>query len=442
MIGLFAKATADLSAADLIGLLGSTEGQLLEFKGELPADSDRGRGTDPWLAPTQPGRPRQGPADDAKKKLFREVVAFANADGGWLVLGIKESADRPALAEAVQPLPDCDELADRLMRAAGDWIEPPIPGLQVRGIRSGTDGAGAVVFRIPRSPIAPHRFKRESGGPAYKRVGEESKPMTMREIQDMVLQRATERSRLDEEMTFLRGRYDELVPRRSTEGVYVGIHIVAAPVGGPFAIERVYRSRDLFKRGSGPVAQGELHIPFFEGEDLQGSPSGIHPVVRGGRSDWSFVYGYGSTHHQVEDLRSVEVFDSGSVDATLKVSGAGYNRVMVDWILAEASDVLRIVRDVRTLAGNPDAEYALEIELRKDAIQGAENVPLRDQYQFGMFGEEESPSKVWQGPLTRLPRYSVGADDDLPRVLDLVLRDLHALQRREAPPNVGFVSIG
>lgn len=442
MTAFFAKAIGELTADDVVGLLGNPEGQLLEFKGELPAESERGRAADPWLAAPEPGKSRRGPLEFAKRKLFREIVAFANAEGGWLVLGVTETDEKPARAEAVRPLPDCGELAERLMRAASDWIDPPITGLQVRGISSGEAGEGSVVFRVPRSPNAPHRLKPDSGGPAYKRVGEESKPMTMREVHDMVLQRATERSRLDEEFAFLRSRYGELVPKRSTEGAYVGVHIIAAPVGGPFAIERVYRSRDLFKRGSGPVAQGELHIPFFEGEDLRGASSGIQPVVRGGRAERSFVYVFGSTQHQVEDLRSVEVFDSGSVDTTLKVSGSGYNRVMVDWILAEVADVLRIVRDVRTLAGNPDAEYALEIELRKDTIQGAEHVPLRDQYHFGMFGEEESPSRIWQGPLTRLPRYSVGADDDLPQVLDLVLRDLHALQRREVPPNVGFVSIG
>ena len=47
----------------------------------------------------------------SKKKILQEVVAFANAYGGTLLLGIEESKTEPHVAAGnACPLPDCVQI--------------------------------------------------------------------------------------------------------------------------------------------------------------------------------------------------------------------------------------------------------------------------------------------------------------------------------------------
>ena len=58
------------------------EGERMEFKRELPAKGTSNR--DPWMI----GQMKIG--GHAKDQILKEVVSFANAYGGVLVLGIEE----------------------------------------------------------------------------------------------------------------------------------------------------------------------------------------------------------------------------------------------------------------------------------------------------------------------------------------------------------------
>lgn len=49
-----------------------------------------------------------------RDKLLEELVAFANADGGVLILGMIEGGSKPTTAEGLDPLP---EIGDPLSRA-------------------------------------------------------------------------------------------------------------------------------------------------------------------------------------------------------------------------------------------------------------------------------------------------------------------------------------
>src|SRR5205085_612018 len=114
---------------DVLGLRGIPEGLTFELKRELPAE-DALRRPDGWGASVSIGRDHKGLEDYAKEGIFRELVAFANTEGGWLVLGMEESAEQPKRATEPMPISDCRELAQRLQRAADDWLDPPVPGLR------------------------------------------------------------------------------------------------------------------------------------------------------------------------------------------------------------------------------------------------------------------------------------------------------------------------
>jgi predicted HTH transcriptional regulator len=81
---MLAKPFDQITADDIRDLRarGAYENQLLEFKRDLPS-RDR---EDPWLT----GGDFKAYARD---HLFREIVAFANAQGGTLILGIEETKD-------------------------------------------------------------------------------------------------------------------------------------------------------------------------------------------------------------------------------------------------------------------------------------------------------------------------------------------------------------
>jgi hypothetical protein len=105
------KPLDQIAASDITELTdhgGAHESVTLEFKQELPGRDGR---ADPWLT----GREFTSYARDS---IFREVVAFANARRGTLILGVSETDDLPPRAAAVLPIPRVHDLAARLEDAA------------------------------------------------------------------------------------------------------------------------------------------------------------------------------------------------------------------------------------------------------------------------------------------------------------------------------------
>jgi hypothetical protein len=177
MLAVFTKTLDLVGAADIAELAAQTwpEGYEVEFKETLP---NRKGGQHPWLTGGDIG-------DHARDEILSEVIAFANAQGGSVVLGIEETSDKPPRAHAVAALPRIGELARRFEDQARSCIDPPLPRLQIRPIETDGQGGGVVVFRTSPSRAAPHRLTttRES----YVRRGLSTVKMTMREIQDMTL---------------------------------------------------------------------------------------------------------------------------------------------------------------------------------------------------------------------------------------------------------------
>lgn len=167
-----------ISREDITQLVadGVYESHLLEFKRDLPGE--RGR-PDPWST----GGDFTAYARD---HLLREVIAFANAQGGTVIVGIEQTPDDPPRAAAICPIPRIQDLASRMQNAGRACIDPVLFGLQVRGIEvGGTTGEGVLLFRTASSPAGPHRVAND--GHAYIRRGASSVKMTMREIQDLTV---------------------------------------------------------------------------------------------------------------------------------------------------------------------------------------------------------------------------------------------------------------
>jgi len=430
MENFFSKPLDQIDARDILSLIGTPEGQVFEIKSGLAAEKDN---TDPWYSAPSAGVPRKGPGDYARQNIFRAVVAFANAEGGWLVLGLTETADRPRRADKVSPLPDCHELAERFRRAANDWIDPPLPSLQCRGIEMGdTPGEGVIVFRVPRSLDAPHRiYKKDRTQEAYRRVDDESKPMRMREIQDLTIEMARGQERIDKEFDKARRHHMRLKPQQSPKRVLIGFNIVLVSSSGPLVIDRPYLQRSLFERKNqieGRLRKREsLWLETIDFEIPSQSVSNIRPMLRGGRKTWSGTYTSPKEQLLDENFVALEVFASGTIQLSAKTTFVNPAGLSIRWILADLANALCITERARTIGGTPDAEYAMQLELGYDeTLEGTKSKLSEQEFLFGLLEEDDLHFSRRLGPGSlSLPIYRVGRGAEFPRIVKLVMDDLY-----------------
>lgn len=176
-----------LTVADLSDMVGrDPEGASLEFKVDIPLHSQSrkeqlSRGTqiprDPWWL-------GKGIAAHGRDELLSEIIAFANATGGRLVVGMDED-EVTTVASAIVPLPRIKDLEARFADCMLSCIEPRLPQFCVRGVEIGDAGEGVLVVDIQPSRLGPHRVANTLA--VTVRRGDRCMPMTMGEVHEMVL---------------------------------------------------------------------------------------------------------------------------------------------------------------------------------------------------------------------------------------------------------------
>jgi hypothetical protein len=186
---LFVASIDEIEFQDISDLVSTRaeEGIRLEFKKAL---STRDGKPDRWM------RDQSSIGPVARDDIAKEIVAFANAYGGVLIIGVDETNDHPKRAAklASPQIPKVADCAEQLARALRSIIDPPIAMLDVRGVVSSATGEGVVLIRVQSSPSAPHGY----GMPplAYVRHGSESRPLSMRELQSTFFERRTRLERV------------------------------------------------------------------------------------------------------------------------------------------------------------------------------------------------------------------------------------------------------
>src|SRR4051794_16442299 len=86
-----------------------------------------------------------------RDEIAKQVSAFGNADGGFLVFGI---ADTGGLDDGVEPLVGRQTVKDWVEAIVPKLVQPPLVGCEARLIsRPGhhRDGRGALVIKVPQS---------------------------------------------------------------------------------------------------------------------------------------------------------------------------------------------------------------------------------------------------------------------------------------------------
>jgi hypothetical protein len=404
---MFGKLPSELTPEDIDRVVSEQvqEGSQVEFKRTLQG---KGSEEDPWVS----GRAQVG--DTARNKLVEEVIAFANAYGGWLLVGIDQTREKPARADRVVPIRGCVELAERLGLMCRDSIEPKLPVLEVAGVSVADDGAGLVVFHVPRSRMAPHRHTvtRE----CYIRRADRTEKMTMREIQDLTLQVERGLTAIESQFEKRRERFakrflaysGQTSKHLGASAHAFGLRATLVPLT-PIYVERVHGNDAAIPPSHSLWATIEgrrsYNLDFWD----DGGP--WRPLVRGtvkssGNRRFACsreVHCGGLIEYVVMHRREAE--ESGP--------GASPFYLSIHWVMAQFGNALCAAEKFRRAAGAPDIEYGLEFDITSDA-------PLP----IGFYGG--APFGDTLGPLpagTTFPRYSVGAAEEFQNLSQMFERD-------------------
>ena len=406
MIGVLSKPTEQITAGDIQALIDSEvpEGEQIEFKEKPPSRDASG---DPWMR----GENRIG--DRAKKELLEEVVAFANAYSGTLLLGVKESDAKPPVASEIAPIPRCAEFADRLRNVFRDCVEPQIPRIEIFAVRT-KDDSGVVIFRVGRSRLAPHRVTMTLECPV--RRADRCEGMSMREIQDMTLNVARGLERLEVRLSERAERFSQEFRVLKTPEEAFGFRLTAVPVGEEIRFDRVFRRHRPVEGLEEPWHNVSSHIreKLRTLDTLTEAPNYWRPLLRGARAEsHNIPYIKQSRHNHYREIHCDGLIELGFV------MGSQAFQVEIDQDLPQKqlfvlfANLASQAHRVRSQAGVPMAEYAIEVETY---VQGGDARPMSPT-------ERYLPEDILSIGATKFPRYSLGGRDEIPHLVNLFYRD-------------------
>ena len=391
------------------------EGEQIEFKEGLPAKSGE---KDPWMS----GGNRIG--DRAKNAILEEVVAFANAYGGVLLLGIKESDAKPAAADRILPVPRCGDLAERLKLVFRDCVEPQLPVLEIFAVPvEGADDGGVVIIRVERSRRAPHRVTKTLVCPI--RRADRCEKMTMREIQDMTLNVARGLERLDRRFSERSERFCGEFGYLETPDEAFGIRITAMPMGDEIRIERVFRHGAIAREFKGPsrkisLCEDERGPRILDSGGILSSYDFSRPMLRGVREELdSTSLEMKHSYSSYRELHCDGLIETGFVSCVLNSGSRTESEsksdlcLLPDLYLFMFANMLIWANRIRVQADTSAAEYAFEVEIH--AVGSVATSSFRP----GFPGARLQPGSV------KFPRYPLGAggSDEISRLLALFWRD-------------------
>ena len=434
MIPVLSKPKDEITIADIQDLIDSEvpEGEQIEFKGTLPAKKGA---VDPWMSGGNIG-------DRAKRVILEEAVAFANAHGGALLLGIKESKSKPPVAAEISPIPQCAELAERLKLVFRDCVEPQLPVLDIFAVR--TEGeVGVVIIRVGRSRNAPHRvtktlvFPIRRANRCEKMNTWEIQQMTLNvsshgllrmeerqptEVQQRVKQRLRERSK-----RFLK----EFKRLKTPEDAY-GFRLTAVPVGDEIQIDRVFSQGKLTEEFNKPWHKVYEHKSNGRRElarDLDAQLSFWQPMPRAARGEhFRYVPDNPLRYNIYGELFCDGLIELGVVSSYQPIDVEDCLLFYSDLHVAMFANLAVWVDRVRRQVNAPTAEYALEVEIYAEG--GCKSA---------MYDQMKRALEALQLDSTGFPIYPLDDSDKIPGLLALFHRDFwHSLGKGVGPREPAF----
>ncbi len=439
MIEVLTKPAEEIGIQDIQSLIEFEvpEGERIEYKKELPAKGNKG--PDDWMT----GGKTIG--DRAKNEVLKEAVAFANAYGGALLLGISESKTKPPVAEKISPVPRCVELADRLKMVFRDRVEPQIPRIEIFGVPI-EEECGVVVIRVGgQSRLAPHRVTESLVCPIRRQ--DRCEPMTMREIQEMTLNVSRGLERLEKRLSERSEKFEQELHYLSDPEMAVGIRVTAAPVGDEIWFDRVYHQGGISEKLDAPWRTVSLHGKGSKPLSLEQparTPDTWRPILRAARADSNSFFVNSLHTDSIYSLPSHNVYREVHCDGLVELgyllssnyrfAASGDFWLYPDRPIILFANLLAQVDRVRNESGYPMAEYAVEVEIyvRGDQVEVKQRQPELDYNNL--------VGRFLRGS-TRFPRYSLGDLDEVQNLLNLFYRDFYNVLGKDVGAEEGGLKI-
>jgi len=355
-------------------------------------------------------RERRPIGDYARDEILAELTAFANADGGTLVLGLHETTDEPGRAERLDPLPSCEGLARRLLDASEDIVEPRLRSIGARALPVDKAGNGYVVLRVGKSAAGPHRLR--STREFYIRRGERAAKMDVREIKDLTLDLARTGDRIEQVFQERRDAAATIFrPLMSAPDKGGPGPLILRSTGVPMTIQSIpdITSRhELWWIGKAfTMMRGNVKYRCdYPAREFSGLPLvRLRSLVADsfGRGSRRLVRGDGLVEFSLV-LPKREPWQGGEKD----------HRMYITWLMSVLVGTLAQINKLREKLAWDAVEFGLELE-----IQSPEPLAVR----WDDHGFSEVRTIYSRLPLL-LPQYSVMPGPNLDAILNDVLTDL------------------
>jgi hypothetical protein len=126
-----------------------------------------------------------GGSNNEKREFLADVTSFANAAGGHLIYGIRESDGIPDDLCGLGHM-NADENILRLENLLRDGVQPRIPGVSLQPVPLGESNV-ALVIRVSRGWASPHRVTHGGHGHFYSRNSAGKYQMDVSELRNSFL---------------------------------------------------------------------------------------------------------------------------------------------------------------------------------------------------------------------------------------------------------------
>lgn len=356
--------------------------------------------------------------DDDKKEIARDVVSFANTEGGDLIYGVGEATDAasgeklgyPGAAPGLDSL-NFDEAKKRIESILHDTVFPRLPAVDFHKVE-GFEKGPVMILRVARSWIGPHMVGAANRSPFLSRHSAGRYPMDVHEIRSAFLAQTDAGDRIrrfrdSRLVTIASGGAPVALVNPDGRGKVV-IH--GLPVGrvATFDLHAIARTNILrpFAGGWNPRFNADGYVASGDGGGVEVDDY-VQAFRDGSFEDVSVPAVHGNEREIYAGRIEARVVNRAELFATL-LRGAGYRGPIV--VLVTLAGVLgaKLYRG-NTHFGSMRPLHVMDLELPDVALD--DSSPISSQlrpaldvlWQAG--GVERSPSfdasGVWKDPTQR-----------------------------------------
>ena len=306
-----------------------------------------------------------GGRDRDRHEMLRDIIALANVEGGYLILGVREDGTGRPLE--LTPFDDPQTVAHAMQQACLGYIRDRIEGLEIRAFELGFN-QGIVVIHVPSSDQRPHMVTLGGHTDFYSRYETDKRAMSVGQIREMILFNPRFRQLAELEV-------------RAREGLVGGesrVEGVIPPYARVITERPVERFLQRYLLG-GVVAQTMVIISPFIG-DLAGTPFELSAITERALADRTRLYVITREPRELYHQAGVAVLQQCPL-AEIRYNPDIHAKLYVVWSRNEAESFALFGSGNLTESGlHHNIELGMMIFAR-----GYGRTILRDLYQWGSY---------------------------------------------------------